>query len=102
MESAEGDSLKSISSQLKNKNCSLFTNIIEYLDTFLKEYDIFHNDLNRTNIFIKRSLNNGKIIKITIIDFGQSLDKPHSNIRAQFKYGCNNKKGVILKVRNLF
>ena len=102
MESAEGDSLKSISSQLKNKNCSLFTNIIEYLDTFLKEYDIFHNDLNRTNIFIKRSLNNGKIIKITIIDFGQSLDKPHSNIRAQFKYECNNKKGVILKVRNLF
>ena len=102
MESAEGDSLKSISSQLKNKNCSLFTNIIEYLDTFLKEYDIFHNDLNRTNIFIKRSLNNGKIIKITIIDFGQSLDKPHSNIRAQFKYECNNKKGVILKKRNLF
>lgn len=101
MESAEGNTLRSISPLLKNNNCRLFVNIIEYLDGLLKMHSIFHNDLNRDNIFIKRLSNDGKITKITIIDFGQSLDKPHIDPRAQYKYKCNNKKGVILQNVNL-
>ena len=102
METAEGNTLKSISSQLKNKNCQLVISIIDYLDRFLKMHSIFHNDLNRNNIFIERSSINSKITKITIIDFGQSLDKPHIDPRSQYKYNCNNKKGVVLQNRNLF
>jgi len=102
MESAEGDTLKSISSQLKNNNCELVVNIIEYLDSSLKDYGIFHNDLNRSNIFIKKSSFTGKIVKITIIDFGQSLDRPHIDPRTQFKYNCNIKKGIVLKNRSIF
>jgi serine/threonine protein kinase len=99
MERAEGETLKNISLQLKNQ-CNLFIGIIQKLDIFLKEHGIFHNDLNMENILIK--ISNGKIEKITIIDFGQSLDKPHIDPRAQFKYNCNLKKGVVLKNRTLF
>jgi len=89
MEKAEGNTLKEIASEIKNKNCESFVRIIKYIDEFLKGNNIYHNDLNSGNILIKR--NGGKIVKITIIDFGQSLDIANRDKRKQFNYKCNEK-----------
>jgi len=93
MEEADGETLGTISSTIKGLSCKLLSRIIKNIDKCLKKQKIYHNDLNKDNIFIKKG--DYGIEKITIIDFGLTLDKPLTNARAQKNYVCNKNKGII-------
>jgi hypothetical protein len=93
MEGIKGKSLKD--KIFKKVECQKILNIIIFINNFLKEHNIFHNDLHSENIYI--STYNGKII-IGIIDFGETTNSLRKNNKF-FTYKCksvlNNKSNNL-------
>jgi hypothetical protein len=99
----DGILLQDIKNNIKNNKCTSFVRLIHYLDDCLKTHGIYHNDLNPGNIFLSTNAN-GNIVKITIIDFGQSLDKLNgpSKVHGIINYNCNtNSKLKMKRLKNM-
>jgi serine/threonine protein kinase len=99
----DGILLQDIQNNIKNNKCRSFVNLIHHLNDCLITHGIYHNDLNPGNIFLSTNAN-GNIVKITIIDFGQSLDKLNGPSKEYgiINYECNtNSKLKIKRVKNI-